>query len=60
VYDPYFFPDQVKYFISMKYMHSLCALGSIQMDDGRIVILFYKEPDASYSRNELIEVIEES
>jgi len=44
----------------MRYTHNLCALGSIQMEDGRIVILFYREPDASTSRNDLIEVVEES
>jgi len=60
VYDPYFFPDQVKYFISMKYTHGLSALGGINMEDGRTVILFYKEPSASFSRNEAIEVVEES
>lgn len=60
VYDPYFFPDQVKYFISMRYIHNRVPLGSIHMDDGRTVILFYMDPSTKLNTNEAIEVVEES
>ena len=39
------YDDQVKYFISMKYVHGLSCLGGVKMPDGRKVLLFYKEPD---------------
>ena len=44
IFDPSVYEDQVKYFISMKYVHGLTPIGGINMDDGRTVILFYKEP----------------
>ena len=44
VYDPEVYDDQVKYFISMKYVHAMNPIGGINMPDGRILLLFYKEP----------------
>ena len=44
-YDPEVYEDQVKYFISMKYVHGLSCLGGVNMPDGRKVLLFYKEPE---------------
>jgi len=44
-YDPEVYEDQVKYFISMKYVHGLSCLGGGNMPDGRKVLLFYKEPE---------------
>ena len=42
VFDPEMYTDQVKYFISMKYVHSLTPIGGVNLEDGRIVIAFQK------------------
>ena len=60
IFDPEQFKDQVKYFISMKYVHGLCPVGGINMEDGRTLILFYKEPGPTKDLYEAIEVVEES
>jgi len=33
VFDPQVYEDQVKYFISMRYVHSLSCLGGLTMPD---------------------------
>ena len=54
------YQDQVKYFISMKYVHGLCPIGGINMEDGRTLILFYKEPKLTKNLHDPIETVEES
>ena len=54
------YEDQVKYFISMKYVHGLSPVGGINMEDGRTLILFYKEPGPTKDLYEAIDVVEES
>ena len=44
----------------MRYVHGLTPLGGITMEDGRTVILFYKEPSPTLSIVESIESVEES
>ena len=44
----------------MRYVHNLVPLGSINMEDGRTVVLFYRDPGEAPSRNEPVESVEES
>lgn len=46
--------------MSMRYVHNMVPLGSINMEDGRTVILFYRDPGEAFNRNEQIETVEES
>lgn len=60
IFDPEVYQDQVKYFISMRYVHGLYPIGGISMDDGRTLVLFYKEPGPTRDLQESIERVEES
>ena len=44
----------------MKYVHGLSPLGGINMEDGRTLILFYKEPGDTQDLHDAVEIVEES
>ena len=57
------YPDSVRFFISMKYVHGLSAVGGVHSAEGPLKILFYREPDFTPSASRLkepVELVEES
>ena len=44
----------------MRYVHGLYPIGGISMEDGRTLVLFYKEPGPTKDLQEAIERVEES